>query len=440
MFFDARAAKALAPGKHIVIQGCPGLRLIASQTRKTWTYRYRSPHDGSLKQIKIGYWPDLQPVQAATRWQELRGLRDSGTDPVEARKVERATTRARPAKVAAEAYTLSQMVEDYATGYLSVHREPRGAGVIAQRLRKAMVVYGATRAADVNRAFVFQFIEERISTPVLAKSVKTEMAAAWRYAMEAGRVPENLPNWWSEKTSHKFRSKGAMRDGKRKGTGKRVLSLAELRILLTEDLALFSPQVSRFLEMQLWTCTRGAEICQMQRHQITQEATGWWWTIPKSEMKGRNVDDAFDLRVPLLGRARAIVETLLTGVPAEIPWLFWSRSRDGEIKGQTQAYMQSKVHYMQPYSRSRPDHVRRRLQVSHWSPHDLRRTGRTRLAAMGCPHEVGEAILGHVLPGVAGDYNLYQYDAERVLWLSRWATQLAELAAPDHSLPGDAAA
>ena len=231
-----------------------------------------------------------------------------------------------------------------------------------------------------------------------------------------------------------------MRDGKRKGTGKRVLSPEELRILLVEDLELFSPQVSRFLELQLWTCTRGAEICQMQRHQITQEATGWWWTIPKAEMKGRNVDDAFDLRVPLLGRAREIVETLLAEVPPEVPWLFWSRSRAGELKGQTQAYMQSKVHYMQPYSKSRPDHVRRRMQVTHWSPHDLRRTGRTMLASMGCPHEVGEAILGHVVPGVAGDYQLYQYDAERRIWLERWSSRLAELTTQDHSRPsGDAA-
>jgi len=32
--------------------------------------------------------------------------------------------------------------------------------------------------------------------------------------------------------------------------------------------------------------------------------------------------------------------------------------------------------------------------VPKWAPHDLRRTGRTMLAALGCPTEVGEAILG----------------------------------------------
>ena len=91
--------------------------------------------------------------------------------------------------------------------------------------------------------------------------------------------------------------------------------------------------------------------------------------------------------------------------------------------------MQSKVHYFQPYSNSRDDHQRERLTVTHWSPHDLRRTGRTLLASMGCPHEVGEAILGHVLPGVAGDYNLYHYDAERIEWLSALNVKLEALIA-----------
>jgi len=40
MHFDPRAAKLLAPGQHLIIEGCQGLRLESSATRKTWTYRY----------------------------------------------------------------------------------------------------------------------------------------------------------------------------------------------------------------------------------------------------------------------------------------------------------------------------------------------------------------------------------------------------------------
>ena len=43
MVFDARAAKALQPGGVIAVDGCPGLRLLATKFGKTWTYRYKTP-------------------------------------------------------------------------------------------------------------------------------------------------------------------------------------------------------------------------------------------------------------------------------------------------------------------------------------------------------------------------------------------------------------
>ena len=76
----------------------------------------------------------------------------------------------------------------------------------------------------------------------------------------------------------------------------------------------------------------------------------------------------------------------------------------------------------------RPHWVRPRLPVAEWSPHDLRRSSRTLLAAMGCPDDVGEALLGHMLPGVQGAYNRHHYDAERVRWIRALAERL-ELAA-----------
>jgi alkylation response protein AidB-like acyl-CoA dehydrogenase len=49
------------------------------------------------------------------------------------------------------------------------------------------------------------------------------------------------------------------------------------------------------------------------------------------------------------------------------------------------------------------------------------------LAALGCPHEVAEAVLGHVLPGVAGVYNRHGYDKEKREWLTRLATRLEHI-------------
>lgn len=418
MHFDARAVKALQPGGHIVVHGCLGLRLEASATRKTWIYRYRSAIDSKLRQIKIGGWPAMPVGEAVARWQELRMVRDQGRDPA----MEKRAARKAPGAFPKPGYTLGELVGDYAAKYLTINREPRGAKAVAARLRRVMEPYASLPVSVATRAFVFDRLQELLDTPVLARSIKAEMAAAWRFAQEAGRVDGDAPNWWAEKTSHRLRSKGALREGRHKGTDKRVLREDEIRVLVREDLQRFSQQVRDFLTLQLWTCTRGAEICRMRREQVRQGDGGqWWWTIPKSALKTGYVQSAHDLRVPLVGRALEVVQRLLLQ-PGDI--MFSSTGRDGTVKEQSQAYMQSKVHYLQPYSNSRPDHQRVRLKVTHWSPHDLRRTGRTMLAAMGCPHDVGEAILGHTIPGVAGDYNRYRYDAERVQWLSTLSDRL----------------
>jgi len=412
--FDARTAKQLKPGDHIVVSDCPGLRLVASGQYRAWTYRYKSPINSKMRQIKFGHWPAMPIGAAISEWQKLKDRRDSGEDPAAEKR------QARVARVE-RIYTVAQCVDDYYRGHLLVNRQPAGANAVHARLVKAIEPLADMAAASITRRVAFDLITQHSTNPVAAKSIRNELGAAWDYALDAGELGEDAPNWWRQILSGKLRSKGAMRDGERKGTSKRTLSEAELKTLLTVDLARFSQQVQDFLVIQLWTCTRGAEICQMHRSQITQEPDGWWWTLPKAMTKGRNQEKATDLRVPLVGRVLEIVQRLGDG------WLFPSTSRLGVVGPQKQTYMQVKVNYLQPYCKQRPDHVRERLTVTHWSPHDLRRTGRTMLSGMDCPVDVAEAILGHVQPGVQGDYNLHRYDKQRRVWLTLLSDRLESL-------------
>ena len=66
----------------------------------------------------------------------------------------------------------------------------------------------------------------------------------------------------------------------------------------------------------------------------------------------------------------------------------------------------------------RPEQMRARWPVKDWASHDLRRTVRTQLAAMGCPQDIAEAVLGHIRPGVVGVYDRHAYDAERREWIT----------------------
>ena len=164
----------------------------------------------------------------------------------------------------------------------------------------------------------------------------------------------------------------------------------------------------------MWTCARGGEICALHASHIEEVDGILWATLPKSQTKNKKRDRATDFRIPLIGRAEEVVRRRL--LESADGYLFPGGHASGHIQ---QTNVQTQVHSKQPYSKTRPDWVRERLTVTHWSPHDLRRTGRTMLARLGCPDDVGEAILGHVISGVAGVYNRHKYDAEKLQWLQR---------------------
>lgn len=74
----------------------------------------------------------------------------------------------------------------------------------------------------------------------------------------------------------------------------------------------------------------------------------------------------------------------------------------------------------------------RRLEidgVEHFTVHDMRRTARSHMAALGVDRFVAERSLNHKLRDVEGTYNRYDYFEERRRALGVWAEMLKRLAA-----------
>lgn len=418
MGFDARAAKALQPGQHIIVDEAPGLRLVATATTRSWTYRYKSPIDERMRQLKLGQWPAMSYAAALGEWQKKKGERDAGVDPSRAKAEAR---KAAPRRQRAGVYTVRNLVDDYLAGHVDVNRKAKGAAEVRRMFDKNLGSLAARPAAAVGRGEAFEFMEGLARTPVQAQYIKQELGAAWDYALDAARLPEDAPNWWRLIMRGKLKSKGKKIEGVHVGTAKRVLTPAETSVLIPW-LPNFSALVEDLLILYLWTATRGAEFVSMEGREITVEADVMWWTVPKAKTKNAHIEDATDLRVPLVGRARTVVERRVklygTG------YLFPSRT-GGHV---AQKVVGVAVWAAMPYCKQKVQQGRPRLPVTRWGPHDLRRTSRTLLAALGCPNEIGEAILGHVQPGVVGVYNLHQYDAERLAWLTRLDDRLEGLA------------
>lgn len=428
MFFDVRAAKLLKPGEHLAVEGCEGLRLVASESKQTWTYRYKAPATGLMKQTAIGTYPKMRASEAAAAWETLRAKRAQGIDPKEYMRQQRKPLPAAP--VASAVPTVRDVVMDYITNHLEQERKEAGATAARRALERLLEEepgFAETPAKDVTRSTCFDLLDARKATPTAAQKLRSLLGAAWARALDAGRLDQDTPNWWPAVMKGRLKSKGKVIGGEHQGQQRRVLRDEEVAKLLA-----WLPNMHELgrdtLQMYLWTCTRGVEILAMRPEHISEEKDGWWWTIPKAATKNERFAEAVDLRVPLVGRALKIVQRRLKAV-GKSGLLF----EDARGEQYTQHDFSTYIYGLQPYS----EKVARRsseglvLPVTHWTPHNLRRTSRTMLAALGCPEEVAEAILGHLPTVIVGTYNAHTYDKERRQWLGKLSKHLEALAAID---------
>jgi hypothetical protein len=415
--FDARTAKALKAGEHITIKGAPGLRLVATDSRRTWTYRYRNAED-KLRQVSLGHWPTMGFPAALAAWQRLRDYRTTGGDPAAEKKAARRKVQA---EAVAIRYTVGRACNEFLAAYESTVA-PKTYREAKRLLDRDAASIADQAAADLTRAEAFELIDGMRDRPVVAASLRRLLGAVWDRALDAGKLPPEAPNWWRLVLRGKLRSRGKRVAGQRHGVQKRVLSADELGRLLPW-LPNFTRDVEDALVLQLWTCCRGAEIVAIERSEVAQARDGLWWTIPRAKLKMRRNPSTTDLRVPLIGRAEEIVRRRLAAT--DKGFLFHSRGRSSHIE---QKAIGVAVYCHMPNCALRPEWVRPRLPVVDWAPHDLRRTGRTLLASLGCPTEIAEAILGHLPPGVQNVYNRHDYDAERRRWLSQLDAALERLA------------
>ena len=288
--FDARAAKLVKPGQHLVVGGCPGLRLEATPSTKTWTYRYKSPIDGRMKQAALGQWPHMGIIEAAQAWQEKRQQRGERVEPGKPKK-------AAPARL----YSVADLVADYLAGHIEQGRREAGAVAARRRLQSAIEPVAPRPAASITRSDAFDLLEAHKGAPTAAAAkLRGLLGGAWDYALDAGRLDGNAPNWWRVVHRGRLKSRGKIVGGEHQGQSRRVLHADEVKALLA-----WLPNMHQLgrdcAVMYLWTSTRGVEFLGMRAEHVRKESDGWWWTCPKAATKNARHADAVDLRVPLVG-------------------------------------------------------------------------------------------------------------------------------------------
>lgn len=194
----------------------------------------------------------------------------------------------------------------------------------------------------------------------------------------------------------------------------RALSLDELARLLEKirETPSFGADNGLAVKLLLAVCVRKGELLGARWEEFALDGTaplGAVWHPPASRTKtGAPLDIAL---VP--GVVAWLRETKTLAAGSE--YLFPKRRRDRRERvphvglDTLNAALQRVLHGLPPFTL-----------------HDLRRTARTQLAALGVRREVAERCLGHAIRGVEGTYDRHDYFKERRAALERWTDLLIE--------------
>ncbi len=230
--------------------------------------------------------------------------------------------------------------------------------------------------------------------PVTANRLLGVLVRMFNFAAERGLI-EQSPISGMRRTSEKAR--------------KRVLNDDEIKALWG-GLDLNNPSVDMYrvtklaLKIILLTGQRPGEVAGMRWDEIQDG----FWNIPASRMKNSEPQ-----RVPICPMAADVIEQARPY--SDSNYVFQSSYKD-------------KSPITRPcLTRAVTRHAAEIGIAEPFTPHDLRRTLRTRLAGLGVTDIVAEKVLGHKLQGIMAVYNQHSYDTEKRQALMRWEIRLKEI-------------
>jgi integrase len=242
---------------------------------------------------------------------------------------------------------------------------------------------------------VVQFLRKKAeASPVMSNRVAALTSQMFRFGIEVGIV---------EDTPYKLLRKPGGREKPRQ----RVLTDEELKIFwhtLPTDKMKMSESVRCALRILLLTGARRGEIAAARWEHLTHDV----WSIPATTSKTGHSHD-----FPLTDAARLEFDRLRV------------------LAGQSEFVMPSPVAGLALDPHAITTALRRSVTafgIGHFTVHDLRRTLRTGLSALGVSSETAERTIGHLVGSdIQRTYDVHHFAKERRDALEKWATHVAAI-------------
>jgi integrase len=347
-----------------------GVRVTSGGAR-SFVINYRVKH--TERRYTIGQYPDWSVLKAVKEAKDLRERIDRGDDPLAERR--------KPPEGSPE-NTLKAICEEF------FKREGKAlASKSWQERQLERLVYptlGAMQIETIKRTDIVRLLDkiEDTNGPVMAD--------------RALAIIRKVMNWHATR-SDEFRSpivRGMARVKAAERARKRTLTDDEIRVVWRVAKALDTP-FTRLIRFLLLTGARKNEAARMPHTELDDAD----WTLPAA----RNLKTKLELIRPLSGMAFACMPKG-TGQ--------YAFSTDGgrtPISGFSKAKKDFDQAVLEDLRRDDPA----AKPLPNWTLHDLRRTARSLMSRAGVPSDFAERCLGHVIGGVRGVYDRYEYLDEK---------------------------
>lgn len=401
--FTASKADTLPVGEY-TDPACVGLQLRVrpkgTTLTRTWLFRYK--WRGQPLRITIGHISGMSLAAARERAIEYRRNLDDGIDPRRARPRRNPTTA--PASLSAavvnpgDKHAMETLADEFIERHLKTTRK-RPEYAVRILKTEVLTVWKGRDARTIQPGEVIDLLDGIVErgSKVMANRVAAILTQLFKFGIHRRIVPSSPVQL-------------LYRPGGKEKPRERALSDDELKAFLKHrDAVLKSPRIAHALMVLLLTLQRRSEVALAKWREIDfKEKT---WLIPDENAKAGKGHV-----VPLTAWAIEELEALkkLAGRSRFVfPTDDGKKSAEGKLITRSVARCQDQF---------------KGKGIKAWTPHDLRRTGRTGLARLRVEPHIAERVLNHAQERIPGTYDVHHYLDEKRAALEKWEAHLRGLA------------
>jgi integrase len=397
----------------------PGLIVRCAARRKVFALHCRFPGAKAPTRRVIGEVGALTIEQArdiARDWVQQIGR---GVDPAaEAQRRADAARRARDAEQQREELSFANVAADYLRRRVAGQRR---AAAVARIVNNVLVpAFGDRLITAIARREVVKLVEQidDRGAPVYAAAAFGTLRSMFNWAINRGS--------YELETSPCDRVKVSDLVSRTKQPRQRVLSDAELIAFHKATGRLGYPWQQLFRLLLLTGCRRG-EVAGARWSEF--DLSNKLFTVPPARFKSNSTH-----LVPLSGDAMAVVDGLPHFKHGDCLFSFtFGRTPALVLHDAKQRLDTLMLRYLKAMARHRGDDPAA-VTLPPWVVHDLRRTVRTRLAALEINDSVAEMVIGHGRKGLQRVYDQHSYEPQMRRALAAWAAALRGIVTPTDRL------